>query len=231
MCLITALGHGPVLKLIHPVGFNLQVQPAQAVDQSLLRDHTVASMPDQIVFPAIGNLVDLFQGILIQDSDDVLTGNSVVSEGICNKVHVVWVERFNGQFTGFARSTFAAQTRITVNTLYHLSTCNTCQRIIKELNLPDDVQLVDIKENPPSAALVDAMAARAGSYEALFNRRSQQYRKQGLHEQDLSEADYKRIIPTHYTFIKRPILDYNGKLFVGNAKKTVAAMHEAVGNE
>lgn len=105
--------------------------------------------------------------------------------------------------------------------VYHLSTCSTCQRIIKELGIGEDFELQNVKENHISAAELDAIKEKVGSYEALFNRRSKQFRGQGLHELELSEADYRKYILQEYTLLKRPIILIGEQVFVGNSKKVV----------
>lgn len=107
--------------------------------------------------------------------------------------------------------------------IYHLSTCNTCQRIIGELNGGKGFELQDIKTDRITPQQLDEMKALAGSYESLFSRRAMKYRSMGLHEQDLSEADYRRLILEEYTFLKRPVALIDGEIFVGNSKKAVAA--------
>jgi arsenate reductase len=93
--------------------------------------------------------------------------------------------------------------------VYHLSTCNTCQKILKELELPDSFELQDIKEEEITADQLEEMKALAGSYEALFSRRARLYRERDLNKKELSEADYKDLILDHYTFLKRPVIIYN----------------------
>lgn len=112
--------------------------------------------------------------------------------------------------------------------IYHLSTCDTCQRILKELHPLDDVVLQDIKTEPMTAQQVEEMHQLAGSYEALFSKRARLFRQKGLHEKQLSEADYKSLILEHYTFLKRPVMLIKGQLFIGNAKKVVEAAKEAL---
>ncbi|MEQ8704051.1 MAG: ArsC/Spx/MgsR family protein [Phaeodactylibacter sp.] len=107
--------------------------------------------------------------------------------------------------------------------IYHLSTCKTCQRIIKELNGAEGFVLQDIKTEPITEAQLEEMYEMAGSYEALFTRRSRKYRAMNLHEQALAEADYKRLILEEYTFLKRPVVIVDDEIFIGNSKKEVAA--------
>lgn len=112
--------------------------------------------------------------------------------------------------------------------LYHLSSCDTCQRIIKELELPEDVELQDIKTVSMTEKQVDEMKDLAGSYEALFSKRARLFRQQGWHEKELSEPDYKKLILAHYTFLKRPVILVNDNIYVGNSKKVVQAAKEAI---
>lgn len=116
----------------------------------------------------------------------------------------------------------------TMHKIYHLSTCDTCQRIIKELQLSDNFELQDIKTKAITEAQVEEMKALAGSYEALFSKRARLFRQQGWHEKELSEADYKKLILEHYTFLKRPVIFVDDKIFVGNSKKVVEAAKAAI---
>lgn len=107
--------------------------------------------------------------------------------------------------------------------IFHLSTCNTCQRILKELDLPGTFEKQDIKSDEITAKQLDHMKALAGSYEALFSKRAKLYQERGLKNESLSEEDYKRFILEHYTFLKRPVLVNDDEIFIGNSKKVVAA--------
>lgn len=108
--------------------------------------------------------------------------------------------------------------------IYHLSTCSTCQRILKSLLAEaSDVELQDIKTEPMTEAQVDEMAKLAGSYEALFSRRAMKYKSMGLGDKDLKESDYRALILKEYTFLKRPVMLIDGAIFVGNAKSTTEA--------
>jgi len=112
--------------------------------------------------------------------------------------------------------------------IYHLSTCDTCQRIIKELQPLDGFELQDIKTEAMTEAQVDEMKNLAGSFEALFSKRARLFRQQGLHEKQLSETDFKKLILEHYTFLKRPVIFVDNQIFVGNSKKVVEAAKAAI---
>lgn len=112
--------------------------------------------------------------------------------------------------------------------IYHLESCSTCQRILKELAPLDEVTLQEIKSQPITSAQLDQMKALAGSYEALFSRRAMLFRQRGLHEKQLAEEDYKQLILDHYTFLKRPVVQLDDRIFIGNSKKVVQAAKEAL---
>ncbi len=86
----------------------------------------------------------------------------------------------------------------------------------------------DIKSDPLTEEQLESMRRLAGSYEALFSRRARKYRALGLHEQKLNEEDYRRLLLEEYTFLKRPVLIWDEQIFIGNTKKSVAAMKEAI---
>ena len=110
--------------------------------------------------------------------------------------------------------------------VYHLSTCDTCKRILKEVNLPDDVEQQDIKTQPITSTQLEEMQSLSGNYESLFSKRAQLYRKRDLKNKDLKEEDFKNLILEHYTFLKRPVFMLDGKIFIGNSKKTVEAVKQ-----
>lgn len=112
--------------------------------------------------------------------------------------------------------------------IYHLSTCSTCQRILKELQPLDGFALQDIKTESITVAQLEEMRELAGSYEALFSRRAMLFRQRGLNEKKLAENDYKSLILDHYTFLKRPVIMVDGQLFAGNSKKVVEAAAAAI---
>ncbi|WP_350289729.1 ArsC/Spx/MgsR family protein [uncultured Croceitalea sp.] len=113
--------------------------------------------------------------------------------------------------------------------IYHLETCKTCQKILKELEPLDGVELREIKSMGVTPEELEEMRALTDSYEALFSRRAMLFRQRGLNNQELGEEDYKNLILEHYTFLKRPVAVVNKQIFIGNAKKVVegakAALH------
>jgi arsenate reductase (glutaredoxin) len=113
--------------------------------------------------------------------------------------------------------------------MYWLSTCSTCQAIIKDSGVDKKgVELQDIKTQKITAAQLAEIKKMAGSYEALFSRRALKYKELGLKEKKLEEKDYRKLILEEYTFLKRPVTIINNAIFVGNEKKTVQALKAAV---
>lgn len=112
--------------------------------------------------------------------------------------------------------------------VYYLKTCNTCTRILKELNLSSEFILQDIKSEPITVAQLEAMEQLSGSYEALFSKRSKLYKEMGLKDQTLTERDFKNYILEHYTFLSRPVFIINDQIFIGNSKKNVEAVKAAL---
>lgn len=105
--------------------------------------------------------------------------------------------------------------------IYHLKTCSTCQRILKSLPKLETFILQDIKTEPMTVKQVEEMQKMAGSYEALFSKRATLYKEMGLKDENLSEADFRRYILEHYTFLSRPVIIADDKIFVGNSPKTI----------
>ena len=106
---------------------------------------------------------------------------------------------------------------------YCVSTCTTCQRIMKDSDLiKKGYAYQNIKEEKITAAQLDEMKAMIGSYEALFSRRALKYKSMGLKDKNLTEKDYRDLILQEYTFLKRPVVISGKKIFSGSEKNTVA---------
>lgn len=113
--------------------------------------------------------------------------------------------------------------------VYYLATCDTCKRIIKELGLDKKgFILQDIKTEKITLAQLDELHRLAGSYEALFSRVARKYKELGLAEKQLAEKDYRDLILSEYTFLKRPVVLLDGKIFIGNSKQTTGDIRQAL---
>lgn len=113
--------------------------------------------------------------------------------------------------------------------MYHLAHCTTCQAIIKETKIDTAaVDMQNIREEKITAEQLEEMKKLAGSYEALFSRRALKYKELGLKDKQLTEEDYKNYILSEDTFLKRPVTIVNNQIFIGNDKKTVEALKNAL---
>lgn len=109
-----------------------------------------------------------------------------------------------------------------MKTVFHLTQCGTCQRIIKDLKMEArGFELRDIKLQPIRPEELDAMRDRSGSYASLFSKRAIKYKTMGLKDRTLTEDEYRALILDEYTFVKRPVVIFNDVLFAGNDQKTL----------
>jgi arsenate reductase len=113
--------------------------------------------------------------------------------------------------------------------IYHLSSCSTCQRILKEINPSADVELIDIKVQNIDAETLDWIKSKVGSYEALFSKRAMKFKSMGLNQMQLTETDYRKYMLEEYTFLKRPFMIFGEQVFIGNAAKEVEKAKIAFG--
>jgi arsenate reductase (glutaredoxin) len=113
--------------------------------------------------------------------------------------------------------------------IYHLGNCTTSQAIIKATGIDKKgFDMQDLKFEKITPAQIDEMKKMAGSYEALFSRRALKYKEWKLKDKQLTEKDYRKYILDEYTFLKRPVVIVDDKIFVGSEKKTVEALKQAV---
>lgn len=104
--------------------------------------------------------------------------------------------------------------------IYHLKTCDTCRRILKEMDTSGFI-LQEIKTEPITVNQLDELFALTKSYEVLFSRMAKKYKEMDLKSQQLTEKDYRQLILDEYTFLKRPVIVNGNEVYVGNTKKRV----------
>jgi len=109
-----------------------------------------------------------------------------------------------------------------MNTLYYLPSCDTCKKIIKSLPNIDKLIFRDIKKDPITEQELDRMYTLSTSYESLFSRKAQLYKSLDLKNKILTEADYKKYMLEHYTFLSRPVFIIEDNIFIGNNSNTIA---------
>jgi len=104
--------------------------------------------------------------------------------------------------------------------IYHLKTCDTNRRILKEMDTSDYI-LQEIKTEPITVKQLDELYVLTNSYEVLFSRKAKKFKQMDLKIQDLTEKDYRQLILDEYTFLKRPVIINNNEVYVGNTKKRI----------
>lgn len=114
------------------------------------------------------------------------------------------------------------------NKIYYLASCDTCRKIIKSLPENNNLVFHDIKQNPITEAELEEMHQLSGSYEALFSKKAQLYKSMGLKDQSLTEADFKKYILEHYTFLSRPVFIIDGKIYIGNSQQNILQVMKAL---
>lgn len=112
--------------------------------------------------------------------------------------------------------------------IYHLSTCSTNQRIIKELGGLEGFEFQNIREKNIEPDVLDRLAKNEGSYESLFSRRAQKFKSMGLKDKNLTEQDIRDLILEEYTFLKRPVIIDGEDVFIGNAKSVVEKAKQSI---
>ena len=80
---------------------------------------------------------------------------------------------------------------------------------------------IDLKKHPLKESDLEELFNVSKSYESLFNKRAVLFREIKKNLKKINEKNYKKMLLSHYSFLKRPVLLMNGKLFIGNFKETV----------
>lgn len=114
------------------------------------------------------------------------------------------------------------------NKIYYLASCDTCRKIIKSLPNSDKLAFHDIRQNPITEQELEEMYALSRSYEALFSKKAQLYKSMDLKNKSLTEADFKKYLLEHYTFLSRPVVIFNNEIFIGNTQPNVLKLTKAL---
>ena len=115
-----------------------------------------------------------------------------------------------------------------MNKIYYLASCDTCRKIIKSLPKNHDLVFHDIKQDPITIEELEEMHLLSGNYETLFSKKAQLYKSMDLKNKSLTEADFKKYILEHYTFLSRPIFIIDGKIYIGNSQQNMLQVMKAL---
>ena len=111
------------------------------------------------------------------------------------------------------------------NKFIFLSTCSTCKKIINILGIENKSFLQDVKHKILSKNQLDFLYNYTKSYEALINKRGLVYKKIKQDGLIMNEKKFKELLEKEYSCVKRPILIWNNKVYIGNSKSTVEMMN------
>lgn len=103
--------------------------------------------------------------------------------------------------------------------VYHLGTCSTCKRILGQISWPSDITFIDIKKQSITPEELELLKDHYGTFEAVFSKKAKRYVevKGGI----TCDEDYKQLILSDYTFLKRPVILYGDFFSVGNDRVAV----------
>ncbi|MBB5517287.1 Spx/MgsR family RNA polymerase-binding regulatory protein [Amphiplicatus metriothermophilus] len=109
--------------------------------------------------------------------------------------------------------------------LYGLKTCDACRKAIRALKESGRaVDFVDLRADGASRKQIEAWAKAAG-WRKLLNRSSTTWR--GLDAADKENLDEKKalaLMAANPTLIKRPVIEMDGKVFIGWSDATREAL-------
>jgi len=117
-----------------------------------------------------------------------------------------------------------------MNKIYYIASCDTCRKIIKSLPKGNNLVFRDIKQTPLTEDELEEMYQLSNSYEVLFSKKAQLYKSMDLKNKTLTEADYKKYILEHYTFLSRPVFIIDNSVYVGGTQQNMLQVMKALGN-
>ena len=97
------------------------------------------------------------------------------------------------------------------------------------MDLPDEVVLREIKSAPLTPEELEQIKAHFSSYEELFNKRAVKFRS--MDSCSFTDLDYKKLLLSDYTFLKRPVLLLEDQAIAGNSKVAVEQMSLSIESE
>ncbi len=99
--------------------------------------------------------------------------------------------------------------------IYYLGSCDKCRKILQVLEQNDiTLERQDIKIQAISEDQLSEMKKLAGSYEKLFSKSARKYKTLENKDQ-LTEKDYRNLILSEYTYLKRPVILDQERIFIG----------------
>jgi arsenate reductase len=95
----------------------------------------------------------------------------------------------------------------------------------------DRFELIDIKEHHITAEALDFIRRHVDTYESLFNKRARKFSGLAINPEQITEDKWRDLILSEHTFLKRPVIIYGDKVYVGNSKKVVEEALASINQE
>ncbi len=102
-----------------------------------------------------------------------------------------------------------------MNKIYYLDSCDKCRKILQVFKQNDiKIDKQDIKVDQITPSQLDYLRSLVDSYETLFSKSARKY-KTLENKAQLKELDYRNLILSEYTYLKRPVILVKDRIFVG----------------
>lgn len=103
-----------------------------------------------------------------------------------------------------------------------MENCSTCQKAVRWLDRRGVKvsKFRDIKDEPLERVEVERLVKILGGADELFSKRAVKYREMKLDERVVSSEEMLELMSTEYTFLKRPIMEIDGKATAGFFEKS-----------
>lgn len=100
-------------------------------------------------------------------------------------------------------------------TIYHLKTCDSCRKIIKEIKGKGlDYTAIDVRKTPLNASTISELLEAFGP-DKLLNKRSTTWRGLSDSEKNSANDNAIKLLQTYPTLMKRPVIKSDKALTLG----------------
>jgi arsenate reductase-like glutaredoxin family protein len=106
-----------------------------------------------------------------------------------------------------------------MNTYFYLANCDSCRKYLPRVKTYLNIQLREIKTSPITEEELNELIKLSGNVEYIFSKKSRNFAP--YRNEKLDAEKLKSLILSDYTFIRRPLLVYEGKVYIGNSLEEV----------
>lgn len=99
--------------------------------------------------------------------------------------------------------------------IYGIPNCGSVKKALDYVKASGiEYEFIDFKKQKPTSQQVEAWA-RAVTMDKLFNTKGTKYKSSGLDYKTMDDAQKLSALSAEPTMIKRPVIEYKGKVIVG----------------